>query len=92
MKMKRSEQKLRKAGLGKYIDNGSLVVDTREVLVEVKDSDGDLDWDKTDRLAKRAMKALGWGGRKAAGGHWYLEKDMVSNDAALRDQLGLGAY
>lgn len=88
------ERRLRKAGLGKHIDNGEIVVEnSSELVIEVFDGEYK-DWDATEALADKVSEATGWGGFRTAGGHWYIQKDYSSHDtfAAIRDQMGLAAY
>jgi hypothetical protein len=98
MPVNNTEKRLRNASLGHLIDNGDITVNsTREIVVAVMDK-GRLDFDATEALKEMAIAALEtytvkWGGFRAAGGHWYLQKNYDPRPlaAALRDQTG-GRY
>jgi hypothetical protein len=79
--MTRTERKLRKT-LSQEIDDGKILIKhTRSVEIHVTDSDGDTDYDATDRLVEKVAKVLGWGGYMCGWGGWVLEKGCVSQRA-----------
>ena len=95
--MNNTEKRLRNAGwLSARWTNIHLdVLNTRNVVVWVTDKDGNTDPAMTDTVVEQVIKSLDtekakWGGFRAAGGHWYLEKnyDPKPLAAAMRDQMG----
>ena len=98
--MNRTEKALRNAGYDQELDDAAIIIEsTRSVSVDIKDVDGDTDWERSELIAEDVMDALStkahpWGGFRTAGGFWYLEKDYDSApmESALRDQLGPAYY
>jgi len=92
--MTNTERKLRKVGFGALIGDSVKILNTSNIVVVVRDRDS-CDWNATEALMEEVIKALDtdktkWGGFRAAGGWWYLEKnyDSAPLDAAYRDQMG----
>ena len=91
--MTTAERKLRTAGYGTQIDNGSIVINRSNVEVATHHKkDGSVNYTATDKLAAKVAKVLGWGGFKCQWGGLVLQKNNNGLDSALRDQLGPAYY
>jgi len=95
--MNNTEKRLRNAGWlsCRWVNIHIDVLNTSNVVVWVADKDGDLDPEATSVIVDQVIDSLDtektkWGGFRAAGGHWYLEKNYDGKHwaAALADQFG----
>ena len=56
-----------------------------EVELAVLDYDGDVDYDRTEKLLDEMGAFLGWGGYRTGFGSWILSPGFVADDADYCD-------
>ena len=95
--MNNTEKRLRNTGWlsARWVNIHIDVLNTRTVVVRVTDKEGNTDPESTDTVVEKVIESLDtektkWGGFKAAGGHWYLEKNYDPRPlaVALADHTG----
>lgn len=88
MTAKQLTRKLTTAGF----DTDTFETSRDQVELAVLDYDGDVDYDRTEKLLDEMMALLGWGGHRTGWGSWILRPGFVADDADYCDRSSRHHY
>lgn len=81
MTAKQLTRKLIAAGF----DTDNFETSRDQVELAVLDYDGDVDYDRTEKLLEEMVEFLGWSGHRTGYGSWILRADYVVDEADYCD-------